>query len=115
MKILQAIYQIILDGLVQGKNGEAILDRLQEDRRSAFLKIDEAKNTDTKRNFDTDTKSTAFLRDALKSALKCKICQGLIHTNSISIDHKDRKQDGGFGNLDNAELTHPYCNTTYKN
>ncbi len=38
-----------------------------------------------------------------------------IVNNSISIDHKIRKEDGGLGNLDNAQLTHLYCNTTFKN
>ena len=115
MKILQAIYQIILDGLTQNKDEAEILTMLQNDKRSAFLKIDETKISNPRRDFDTDTKSTAFLRDAIKSALKCQICQGLIHTNSISIDHMDRRQDGGLGTLENAQLTHPYCNTTYKN
>ncbi|WP_372726522.1 HNH endonuclease [Nostoc sp. C057] len=32
-----------------------------------------------------------------------------------SIDHIKRKADGGLGTLENAQLTHPYCNTTYKN
>jgi len=26
-----------------------------------------------------------------------------------------RKADGGLGSLENAQLTHPYCNTTIKN
>src|SRR5439155_1551466 len=67
------------------------------------------------RDFDSEAKSTAFLREALKNALRCQICQGFIHTKSISIDHLERKEDGGFGSPNNAQLTHPYCNTTYKN
>ena len=33
---------------------------------------------------------------------------------TISMDHAQRKQDGGTGSPDNAQLTHPYCNSGYK-
>ncbi len=54
-------------------------------------------------------------KDTLPDAPRCKICNGFIHKNSISIDHKQRRQDGGLANIDNGQLTHPYCNTGYKN
>lgn len=115
MKPLQAFYQTILDGLVQGDDEQEILEMLLHDTRFPFLKLDESQKNNSKRDFDSETKSTAFLRDAVKSSVKCKICGGLIHVNSISIDHKERKEDGGLGVPDNAQLAHPYCNTTYKN
>jgi hypothetical protein len=37
-----------------------------------------------------------------------------VGSKSISFDHKDRKQDGGLGTPDNAQLTHHYCNGGYK-
>lgn len=66
-------------------------------------------------NFTTDTKSEVFIKEALKNGLRCKICNGFIHKNSITIDHIHRKEDGGKGCAENGQLTHPYCNTTYKN
>lgn len=65
--------------------------------------------------FNTTRKSAVYIKDAIDSAPKCKICNGLIHKNSISIDHIKRKQDGGLGTIDNGQLTHPYCNTGFKN
>jgi len=56
-----------------------------------------------------------FLREAIKTAPTCAICGGLLHTKSIQIDHKIRKQDGGTSTPENAQLSHPYCNSTYKN
>ena len=53
--------------------------------------------------------------EALSTSVRCKICGGYIHKNSISIDHKIRKEDGGGGTVENAQISHPYCNTTYKN
>lgn len=66
-------------------------------------------------NFTTESKSEVFIKEALKNGLKCAICNGYIHKNSITIDHIQRKEDGGKGNADNGQITHPYCNTTYKN
>jgi Protein of unknown function DUF262/HNH endonuclease len=61
------------------------------------------------------TKSAAFIRDALPGSPRCKICGGYLPGHVSSIDHIKRKADGGLGTLDNAQLTHPYCNTTFKN
>ena len=67
------------------------------------------------KDFNTNNKSEIYIKDTLPNAPRCKICNGFIHKNSISIDHKQRKQDGGLANIDNGQLTHPYCNTGYKN
>jgi len=76
-------------------------------------KID-LENTESK-NFNTNRKSAVYIKDAIETAPKCKICNGLIHKNSISIDHIDRKEDGGKGTVDNGQISHPYCNTGFKN
>jgi 5-methylcytosine-specific restriction endonuclease McrA len=61
--------------------------------------------------FSRKTKSAAFLAEALKSPLRCALCDGLIHTNSISVDHIQARRDGGLAIINNAQLTHPYCNS----
>ncbi len=66
-------------------------------------------------DFSRERKSEVFIREAVGSTVKCAICKGLLHRNSITIDHVDRKQDGGLGCVDNGQLAHPYCNSTYKN
>ncbi|MBE9105115.1 HNH endonuclease, partial [Nostoc cf. edaphicum LEGE 07299] len=71
-------------------------------------------DTQTK-EFSRETKAAAFIRDALPGSPRCKICGGCLPTRLNSIDHIKRKADGGLGTLENAQLTHPYCNTTYKN
>lgn len=77
--------------------------------------IENSSNVNNK-EFSQEKKSAAFIKDALSSGVqKCKICGGYLHRNSISIDHIIRKEDGGLGSLENAQLTHPYCNTTVKN
>lgn len=113
-RYLQDMYKIILDCLESGIDNEDIIICLK--KKYSFLKTDDifVVEPETK-EFSSGTKSAAYLREALKDPMRCKICGGLIHVNSISIDHIIRKEDGGIGSLDNAQLTHPYCNTTYKN
>jgi hypothetical protein len=107
---------MVLDGFVKGKTEDEILDSLyNENRFKTFLKWSTSEKIEYRRDFDTEVKSTAFLREALKSPLRCQICHAFIPGNSISIDHVERKEDGGRGSPDNAQLAHPYCNTTYKN
>lgn len=67
-------------------------------------------------DFSDDVKSETFIRRALESAVKCPICHGYLDPNkSISYDHKTRKREGGSGESENCELTHPYCNQAIKN
>lgn len=63
----------------------------------------------------SELKSSAFISVSYPNILKCSICGGAIHTNSISLDHIIRKRDGGPDELNNVQLVHPYCNTGYKN
>ncbi|MFN3609447.1 MAG: HNH endonuclease family protein [Hyphomonas sp.] len=66
-------------------------------------------------DFSDQTKSAAFIREALKQAIKCEICGGYLDPQkSMSYDHKKRKSEGGGGAVDNCDLTHHYCNTGYK-
>ncbi|VUD68902.1 hypothetical protein TDB9533_04261 [Thalassocella blandensis] len=81
-----------------------------------FLKMSDDVSEDTEsEDFSSAVKSATFITEALLNAIRCKICNSRIHVNSITIDHKDRKKEGGLGGRDNAQLAHPYCNSTYKN
>lgn len=67
-------------------------------------------------DFSDDAKSSAFLRQAFKQALRCPICSGYLDpSKSVSYDHIKRKQDGGTGHENNCQITHPYCNSSIKN
>jgi len=80
-----------------------------------YINIDYLGDQPKTPGFNQNTKSEVFISDALDKAPKCNICHGYIHVNSISIDHIKRKQEGGIGVKDNGQITHPYCNSTYKN
>lgn len=45
----------------------------------------------TRKEFSKEIKSQIFIPEVLKTAFKCKTCNGYIHTNSISFDHVEKK------------------------
>jgi hypothetical protein len=62
--------------------------------------------------FSAQTKSAAFLRVALDQTPKCPLCGGLLFPlKAISYDHAVPVKDGGRGDIENAQLMHPYCNS----
>jgi len=99
----------------EGKLINEVLDVLMSSDYS-YLTLEKAEVEETTGpNFSTEKKSAIYIKDAIDMAPKCNICGGIIHKNAISIDYIERKQDGGLGTLENGQLTHPYCNTGYKN
>lgn len=66
--------------------------------------------------FSEEVKSAAFIMTALKSAVKCPICNGYLDSGkSVSYDHIQESAAGGGNSLENCQLTHPFCNQAMKN
>ncbi|UOO93153.1 HNH endonuclease [Vitreoscilla stercoraria] len=112
-------YIYILDSLEKQISITDILEKVNQNPNFQYIIQNSIPQLDNDfeigNSFSKSIKSGSFLRDALPTAVRCKICNGILHQKSISIDHIQRRQDGGKGVIDNAQLTHPYCNTTYKN
>jgi hypothetical protein len=119
-KSIRDLYQFIIENLDTGISEENLIKSINADPRFSFLKTDNIPDNirtfeTGRKDFSRETKSEAFLREGLKNPIRCGICEGIMHVNSITIDHIDRKEDGGLGVINNAQIAHPYCNTTYKN
>lgn len=112
-KQLKDVYFRIINLVIEKKTKSEIGIELKSS--FPYINIDYLGEQGKSLDFNQGTKSEVFISDALKNASKCKICHGYIHINSISIDHIKRKQDGGIGIKNNGQITHPYCNSTYKN
>jgi hypothetical protein len=62
-----------------------------------------------------EVKSAVYIRTALENPMRCPVCKGVLSQKSVSYDHKQPKSAGGKGDEGNVQLTHPFCNTGYKN
>jgi hypothetical protein len=112
-KHLANLLLTIFNSVSEGNEPEKISEKLA--KQFVYLNLNYKGEEPSGENFNENTKSEVFLTSALRSAQKCAICNGYIHRNSITIDHIERKQDGGLGRAENGQITHPYCNTTFKN
>lgn len=82
-----------------------------------FLKTEIIDNEEAsiKSNFSRGTKQQIKLTSLIHTLNRCAICGGYLDNRSISVDHIVRKEDGGTNSKKNGQVTHLYCNTTYKN
>jgi hypothetical protein len=111
---LKQLFGEILAQIERGKDEVGIIAALSADGRFGFLKPVEPTLATTRKGFSTEVKSATFLKEALENAVRCSICDCHIHPNAMTIDHIEEKRNTGTGSLDNAQVAHPYCNSTYK-
>ena len=111
---LVKFYKKVLEGIAAKRNEAEIVEDLKHTQGLHFLKVVTEEDRVTRSNFSTETKSAAYLRTAIETAPRCGICGARVHKKAISIDHVLAKRAGGLGSVDNAQVTHPYCNTGYK-
>jgi hypothetical protein len=111
---LKHLYVTVMSHFKNGKTIAEAAALIQADSEFSFIKVSDTEQAAKSKTFNTDTKSQTFLKDALKNPVRCKICDCLIHPKALTIDHIQDKKDGGVGSPDNAQLAHPYCNSTYK-
>ena len=116
---LREYYSLILRGLIAGNDQSQIEDALSKDQNFAFLTKMPAFNLPPDpggmgigdRAFKRGTKTAAFFAAALPNGARCNLCGALIHKNSIQIDHDTPRREGGSAALENARVSHPYCNS----
>jgi hypothetical protein len=110
---LLSYYRFVLAGVTQDKGFEELAGELQASDQFRYLKEREPKKT-TRQELSKAIQTVSFVREAIQKAIFCKICHARISTRSISYDHIKRREDGGMGDPDNVQMTHPYCNSGYK-
>ena len=109
---LNSFYVAVLKAISEGHAD--IVETLRQGEHS-FLQPEETPYSGvTPTRFSTQVRSGVTMQELIRSAHRCPICQGLLPTQAISVDHKQRRADGGASTDDNAQITHPYCNTGYK-
>lgn len=106
------LFGMVMKQLKEGKGEAEILQLIQQSYSNLNLAREEDVSSS---DFNSNRKSETYISTALKSVVRCGICNGVVHINSTSVDHIDRRRDGGLGSVGNGQITHPYCNTGYKN
>jgi hypothetical protein len=112
---IKDFFLLLIDFLNNGILPNKLIPLIIQDPNFDYLTLQQESPDISSNEFSTQRKSAAYIREAINHATRCKICGGYLHKNSISIDHIQRKEDGGLGSIDNAQLSHPYCNTGIKN
>ncbi|WP_081492511.1 GmrSD restriction endonuclease domain-containing protein [Bradyrhizobium genomosp. I (2014)] len=114
-KHLVNFYEEVLKMFEAGVQTDNIPGRLQEQPEYSYLQPDESPYLGvTPTRFSTQVKSGLVIQELLPTAPRCPICGGLVPRQAISVDHIERLEDGGKSIPENAQITHPYCNTGYK-
>jgi len=111
---LKEVFQTIIDCLLTGDTDDSITLCLKGQYNYLNFDMSESFETDSQ-DFSNGVKSAIFMRDAIANSVKCKICNCMVHKNSMSFDHIERVADGGKGMADNGQIAHFYCNSTLKN
>jgi hypothetical protein len=113
---LRKFYDTVLGHLKSGVTHEGLADTLRAAPTYSYLQPGESPYDGTSKptKFSKGSRSGIALKDLLKGAPRCSICGGVLPVQAMSVDHVKRRADGGLAVPDNAQLTHPYCNTGYK-
>jgi hypothetical protein len=114
---IEAFLERTLETLWEEGDDEKVVQKVASDTRFGFLMSPQpvrGEGTSARTSFSSSVKSAAYMQNLLSSGVRCGICGGLVHRNSISSDHVQRRADGGNNSANNAQLAHPYCNSGYK-
>jgi hypothetical protein len=108
-----AFYGALLQELRDGKSPAEARAILAANDQYAFLFADAVgPEAVSGSSFRRQTKGAAYLRDAMPTALKCPTCGGRLHRNGMQTGHIEHKREGGTGDVGNAMIQHPFCNST---
>lgn len=109
---LSKLFDFIIQLFINRKSKQEIIQQLDKSTEYNFFKADIRElNPKIRKDFSQNSKSQIFLRAVQTNVLRCNICGGFLHVNSIQIGHEIDKKYGGIGNADNGRLEHPYCNS----
>jgi hypothetical protein len=108
-------YQFVYDCIRGGLNEQQIEAELAANGKYQTLVKERPTPSQKAKNFSQDAKNVKLLADVLASAFVCKYCGARIDKKAMQLDHTVDKLDGGAADIDdNAQWTHPFCNSTYK-
>lgn len=112
---LVRFYSVLTEVISDRNEADIVPGILKRDSSFSFLQpAESAEGVVHSKEFSSDTKAAVLIREHFKSGLRCSICGGFMPVSSITFDHITHKRSGGLGSSDNAQLVHPFCNSTAK-
>ncbi len=115
---LERYWRFVMEQFMAGKTVEEVTKLLGEHSQFEFLKnkptVIRLPGENSERSISSATRTAAIWEAALPGAPRCSYCDSRYHRNSIHGDHVLAKRDGGDGRPTNVAITHPYCDSTYK-
>ena len=113
-KELARFYSDLLDEIDNNIDDIVVINEISAKYNFLDFKIIDNEIINKKASFSQGKKKQIKIQSMASTLLKCPICNGYLSPNSSSIDHIQRKEDNGDNSIANGQLTHLYCNTTYK-
>lgn len=113
-KELARFYSDLLDEIDNNNDDSNVINEISREYNFLDFKIVDNEVINKKANFSQGKKKQIKIQTVAATLLKCPICNGYLTPDSSSIDHIKRKEDGGSNAICNGQLTHLYCNTTFK-
>jgi hypothetical protein len=111
-ELIKDFYLACIERLLNKKAISDVITEISQTKDFSFLTKPTVELPENPaKDFSRAVKSRAYIKTALEGAVTCGICGGYVHTNSVSIDHKTDKKHGGDASAENAQVTHPYCNS----
>lgn len=108
-------FEFVIERLQDGLDDANVVSALEQEPEFAYLLGARAPSVrdgaNTSGRMGKSTKSASFLQAATQSPVRCAICDGMIHKNSIQIHHVQMRSKGGGADMGNAAVVHPYCNS----
>lgn len=111
---MKECFAFVLEQCKQNRGSIEIETALSQHERFHILVVEKAVETTQAKEFSKAVKQFVVLREVLERASICTACGARIDSKSMQIDHKDEKSKGGLGTASNAQMMHPFCNSTYK-
>lgn len=106
------MYEILFEEITKQTPSGTIIERMRRHKELKFLRETTQKRKTYGKDFSGETKSAAYVREAMSKAITCSICHARVDSKSLSYDHIQSKKDGGLGLPENLQLTHSYCNNS---
>lgn len=115
---LERYWRFVVGELMAGKTTAQVVAAVPDQSGFGFLRskspVIRVASENSDRRISASTRTAAIWDAALPGSACCPICNSRYHRNSIHGDHRTAKRDGGDGRPSNTDITHPYCDSTYK-